>query len=178
MSKTGALYSLNRIPIEFVRGRFRYEPETGRFFLRSSGGQEVGSRSESGYVVLSFRIARKQVVARAHRVAWAIVHGQWPATDIDHINGDRADNRLANLRPATRSQNCANSNAARGVSGLRGVTYHRQCKKWAAQTQAGGRTKRHLGLFDTREEAFAAYVMAVRTQHDGFEVPRLLAGAV
>jgi hypothetical protein len=85
----------------------------------------------------------------AARLAWLYVHGERPAGEIDHINGNRADNRIANLRIATRSQNCANK---KGVSG---VTWHKRQKKWHARIKRHGQLH-HIGSFSTYEEALAA----------------------
>lgn len=95
-------------------------------------------------------------IYRAHRVIWAIVHGEWPAGQIDHINGDRSDNRLANLREATASQNQRNAKMQRNnTSGVTGVYWWAARGKWKADIKADGRYI-FLGLFDTLEDAAAA----------------------
>lgn len=94
----------------------------------------------------------------AHRLAWLMVTGLMPETDIDHVNGLKDDNRLTNLRLATRSQN--NGNARRrkdNTSGYKGVSFHPQTEKWRAAIHIKGR-KHHIGLFQTPEEAHQAYI--------------------
>lgn len=96
----------------------------------------------------------------AHRLAWFYVHGTWPADDTDHINRIRSDNRLANLRPATRSQNSANTGArAKNAAGIKGVHYRADMRKWHARIYCKGRNH-PLGWFSTKEEAGAAYARA------------------
>lgn len=92
----------------------------------------------------------------AHRVAWAIFHDAWPMGQIDHINGVRTDNRLANLRDVTvteNNRNCALRKTNR--SGVTGVHFNRFCGKWTAQIRIDGKA-RHLGLFDSLQDAASA----------------------
>jgi hypothetical protein len=126
-----------------------YNPETGLFTRK---GRIAGSRDNRGY----WRVGVAGSVSAAHRLAWFYVYGEWPSGPLDHINGDRLDNRIANLRIATPAQNAANVARWRGnTSGYRGVVYHRQCGKW--QAQIGGRQRRYLGLFDDQREAHEVY---------------------
>ena len=84
----------------------------------------------------------------------------WPRTDMDHVNGDRADNRWCNLREATQSQNQANTSMrADNISGYKGVCWHKGHRKWTAKIQVSGE-RRYLGYFDTPERAFIAYMFA------------------
>ena len=93
---------------------------------------------------------------RAHRVAWAIVHGEWPEEDIDHINGCTSDNRLTNLRSVSRAENNRNSSRSRrNQSGVTGVSYERAAGKWRAQITTNRQSK-FLGLFDSIEDAIVA----------------------
>jgi hypothetical protein len=96
----------------------------------------------------------------AYRIAWAISTGQWPTNEIDHINGNSMDDRLSNLREATRSQNARNVRPAyrplpKGVTHTR----DRSTKPWKAQISING-LNRSLGIFDTPEEAHRAYRIA------------------
>lgn len=145
---------------EHLRQRLEYDPETGVFRwrsvpLRSSRkiGDVAGSFDYKGYVQISMG-GRPY---RAHRLAWLYTYGHWPAIQIDHINGDRADNRIKNLRLATNSQN----NSAKGISqtntsGYKGVSWNSKQKKWAAFIGISGKNK-NLGSFDKPEEAALAY---------------------
>lgn len=91
---------------------------------------------------------------RAHRIAWAIYHGEWPEGPIDHIDHDRTNNRIANLRSVSASGNCRNmSMDRRNSSGAVGVVWHRG--KWQAQIRILYRTL-YLGRFDSFDDAVAA----------------------
>lgn len=146
-----------------------YNDETGVFTrLVSSGGvragEAAGSVKSNGYVYLS--IAGKQHLA--HRLAWFMVNGVWPENDIDHINGDRTDNRFCNLRLATRAENMQNERKARvsnKSSGLLGVSWSKAACKWAAGIKLEGK-KKHLGLFDDPQVAHEAYLSEKRKIHD------------
>jgi hypothetical protein len=94
----------------------------------------------------------------AHRLAWLYVHGKHPAAEIDHRNGKRADNRIANLRDTPPSQNRWNA-VPRNRSGVVGV--YRRGAKWRAKIIVSGRSI-ELGTYDSRKEAAAAYRCAAR----------------
>lgn len=92
----------------------------------------------------------------AHRVAWAIFHGEWPSGQIDHINGIRDDNRIANLRVVTQAENLRNQRQRRdNTSGRVGVVWRRDAGKWQAAINHNGR-RLHLGLFTDFSAASAA----------------------
>ena len=128
-----------------------YDPETG-VFTWNRNGRRAGWRHRWGY-----RNVRVDGVTYAeHRLAWFYVHGWWPAADLDHINRVRDDNRLANLRPTTRSENCQNQPIrSTNRSGVTGVYYHSRVRKWVASISIN-KKQCHLGVFDTAEQAAAA----------------------
>ena len=154
---------------EWLRENLAYEPLTGEFrwLRRQTNALPVdaiaGGVSVRGYVCIQIG-GRKY---KAHALAWFMTHGEWPAL-LDHINGDTADNRLSNLRPATVRQN--QFNAKRRVdnkSGFKGVSFHRATGKWAA-TISTGYGRKHLGLHLTPADAYAAYCAAAETYHGEF----------
>lgn len=147
-----------------------YEPETGHWYWLVTkrniypAGSRAGTTKLNGYVYVC--IDRKLYLA--HRLAWFYMTGGWPVDDIDHIDRNRQNNKWANLREATRAQNMANLTKHKdSISGYKGVSWHKRGKKWHAQIRSNG-TKFHLGLFSSKEEAYAAYVTAATKLHGEF----------
>lgn len=134
-----------------LKSRLSYDPETG-VFRRLSTGRKAGTVRPNGYI----QIGVDGKLYRAHRLAWLLVHGHFPESDIDHINRDRADNRIANLRLATRSENmCNRSIAANNSSGVTGVCWDASREKWLVQIKRKGAPQKNLGRYATLEEAAA-----------------------
>lgn len=105
---------------------------------------------------------------KAHRLAWLYAHGYNPPNQIDHINGIPSDNRLVNLREATHGQNAINSRRPlRNTSGVKGVGWYKPCQKWRARIRFCG-TLFHLGLFQRKEDAAAAYSKTAEKLHGEF----------
>lgn len=150
---------------ELLKTLLRYSPETGEFFwinptCRSTKPlSRAGSSDRHGYIRIS--LCRRSY--QAHRLAWLYVYGRFPDHLIDHINGDRQDNRISNLRQATNKQNCENQKLhATNKSGYRGVVLHKRTGKWQAQVRHNG-VNLYLGLYDTPEMA-AHVVSGKRTE--------------
>lgn len=147
-----------------------YNHETGIFTrIRKSSnsvidGRPLGSINSNGYLVFSF----ENKIYYAHRLAWMYVHGEQPSDSIDHINGNKVDNRIANLRVAGFVLNAQNQRVARSrsKSGLLGVHPFKNGRKWSAQIKANGRTI-HIGVFDTAIEGHLAYLEEKRKLHAG-----------
>lgn len=96
----------------------------------------------------------------AHRVAWCWYFGHWPEDQIDHINGDKGDNRISNLRAVTQLVNAKNLPASRlNTSGFRGVSFNKRTGRWRARITAD-RSERHLGYFASKADAVAARIEA------------------
>jgi len=148
---------------ERVRELLDYDPETGAFIWRKSDrkcnrrpGTPAGHIGYEGR--LHIRIDGK--LHRAYRLAWLMTYGAMPTLDIDHANGDPSDNRLCNLRLATKTENHANSKIYKNNKcGVKGVHWNAQSNKWRVQIRVGGKT-RHVGLFKTKEDAAASYLAA------------------
>lgn len=144
----------------YVMAHWRYDPDTGLVYGRAN--RPIGTKTTNGGLQAMARTSAGVTSVLLHRAAWLLRTGRWPEFEIDHENGNRADNRWRNLRSATRGQNRQNL-SPRGKSGhLRGCTPYYQ--KWKAQIRVGG-THHYLGLFDTEEQAHAAYCEAKKRLH-------------
>lgn len=148
-----------------LKDALHYDPKTGVFTwkVKRKGvnpGDVAGSIGIYGYR----KIQLNKKTYQAHRLAWFYVHGTW--TQLDHINGIRDDNSLANLRPATQSQNCANRRRqTRTRSGFKGV--YKRKYGWEATVMRNGKSY-YLGKFKTPMEAHAAYLVAAKKLHGEF----------
>lgn len=144
-----------------------YDETTGVFVRLQTGpsvraGDIAGSGNGRGYT----RIYVDGKRWNAHHLAWLYVHGTWPTGEIDHINGEPSDNRICNLREATRSQNCANKTTVNST-GYRGVYFRRRDNTYGAEITSK-RVRIHLGTFKDAEEAHRAYCEAARLFHGAF----------
>lgn len=138
-----------------LRELITYEPATGRFFWLKPTARCCKVGDIAGYTVNSHGYVRININGRsygAHRLAFLIMTGEWPTYEVDHIDGDPSNNRWMNLREATRAQNNQNRRNA-GVGRCNG--------KWRAYIKVYG-IQRHIGMFDTEEEAIAAYRTVAR----------------
>jgi hypothetical protein len=153
---------------EYIRENIRYDPETGLLWWTKQGGprrrtdKPVGCFDTMSY--LSFHTCNMSVQKRfqCHRVAWFLHWGEWPSRHIDHINNDRSDNRIANLRLASSSENGMNMLKRKGcTSQYKGVSWCAQPKKWRSKIMKDG-VQKHLGYYDNEEEAARAYDKAAK----------------
>lgn len=156
-----------------------YDPETGLMiwknkpdFMRDAkrwnaryGGKECGTIDDKGYRRILFRFEKGSVFRiRTHRLAWFISNGVLPSGEIDHINQDKLDNRILNLRDVPKEINQRNGTRKRNnTSGVTGVTWHKQRNKWCAQCNMFG-IHYHIGTFDKIEDAEKA-VREFRSKH-------------
>lgn len=158
------------VTAERLRELLSYDEETGEFVWRVRRGGRAYAGTVAGTVMKigyrHIRIGGK--FHYAHRLAWFYVHGRWPTHQIDHVDRDRQNNRISNLREATNAENGRNSIAApRNTSGFKGVSWHRNCEKWKAQIKYNGR-QMHIGLFDSAEAAHDAYAIKAKKLHGKF----------
>lgn len=143
---------------ELLREMLSYDPETGvltwkyQVSRNIKPGQVAGCINQYGYR----KVAIKRKTLLVHRVIWAIVHGEFPNGLIDHINRNRLDNRISNLRIANDAQNAANKSQSPGARNIRGVT---RLKSGKFQAAIGG-DRKYLGVFDTAEDAKEFYELA------------------
>ena len=136
------------------------DAETGLLFWRERPGQAQWNARYAGKRALTAQDSYGYFVGqvdgrpmKAHRVVFALVHGFFPP-EVDHINGNRGDNRSSNLRASDRAGNCRNAQTAFGSSKYRGV--QKIGGKWAAKIR-DGKTQRHIGRFATEVDAAQAY---------------------
>ena len=151
-----------------------YSPDTGIFtwkYDRSSRalkGSAAGTLCKDGYISISIN----RQIYRAHRLAWFYCFQEWPINYIDHINGIKSDNRLDNLREATRTENSYNSKAHKdSETGIKGVYYNKLNNNYRAQIRYNGKTIA-LGTFKTVEEAAEAYNQVAVELHKEFYLNR------
>jgi len=133
-----------------------YNPDTGALtWLKSGKGRKANGETKglnNGYFTI--RIKGRQY--KSHRLAWLYVYGVWPKDQVDHINHITTDNRIANLREVTNQENHRNASLSKNnTSGVTGVYWHKQIKKWLASIHVDYK-KTHLGCFDKFEDAIAA----------------------
>jgi DUF971 family protein len=162
----------HNLTAERVRELLSYDAETGAFTWRegrrnqAKQGQAAGSTGGNGYRLLSIDNRRYN----AHRVAWLYVYGEWPQGQVDHIDGDKTNNRMGNLRvvsPSTNRENMRKSpkTAKVGALGVRTVTFS-PSRPYQARITVKGKEK-HIGLFESVEAAHAAYINEKRRLHAG-----------
>ncbi len=148
-------------------GSFKYEPSTGLIFRlvsagRGKAGSVAGRKNSAGYIDIQYHGRRYA----AHRLAWLLVHGRWPSNQIDHINGERSDNRLSNIRECTHAENHQNrALRSDNKSGCPGVYWAKHASKWCARIKVKGSPRRLIGYFDSVETASDAYLAAKRELH-------------
>jgi hypothetical protein len=167
--------------VQLVRESILYDPHTGEFFWKwrpsshfgnngdytaawnvKYAGAPCGSNNSVGYTQINFGWP-----ILAHRVAWAIMTGKWSKKTIDHINCDRRDNRWCNLREATRLQQTWNRTVPKRTNITLPTGVYPKYGKYQAQIRINGKPS-SLGVFDTPEEAHAAWVAAAKKLHGEF----------
>ena len=149
---------------DYLRQRLRYDPETGALHWRDNPDFPAMWRTRySGRAAFTcvnhngYRMGRVDSRAfLAHRVIWAMYHGEWPQGEIDHLDHDRLNNRIANLRIVDHRENHRNTSLRRNsASGVLGVSWFKAGAKWSAYIMVD-RVKRHLGYFDDKQAAIRA----------------------
>lgn len=154
--------------IQKLRETFSYDPLSGvlvRRFIAGSDtpkkflGKPAGSLSKYGYVKVRFF----KKMYQAHRLIWLYVYGELPEY-VDHINGVRSDNRLANLRACRPFENQQNRKVQKNATGLTGVRLDKRDGTYRSEITFRGQRK-HLGTFRAAEDAYSAYLAAKRNLH-------------
>lgn len=155
-----------------LRAILHYDPLTGIFkrivptkgCSKSANQNCAGSLKPSGYVCINISGVRY----RLHRLAWLYMTGEHPTAQVDHINGNRSDNRWGNLRLATNQQNQANAKKPKNnTSGYKGVYWSKQHRKWVAKLNFG-KQQIYLGFYKNPKDAHGAYVAAAKSYFGEF----------
>lgn len=154
----------NNLTIDFLKSIVYYDKQSGLFFKKNKNNEfkKTGSISKNGYVVI--RIDKKTFYG--HRLAWFYLNQCFPIGDIDHIDGNKSNNSIENLREVNRSVNMQNMKKAKinNKCGLLGVG--KKGDKFRARIKINGK-QISIGIFDTAQEAHLAYLNEKRKHHIG-----------
>lgn len=155
---------------EYLKSILCYDPDTGIFTNRVRRGPkpigiESGTNHSSGYRMINI-LGKYEF---SHRLAWIYVYGSNPDGVIDHINRNRSDNRIENLRVTNANGNCQNldpiiNKKPNMTSKYLGVHWSKRAKKWHVLIRANGK-RFHIGYFSSEHDAAAAYLMAKKKYH-------------
>lgn len=151
--------------VELVKSALAYDPETGILTWKvSSGSAKQGDIAASVDCHGYSKVKIKGRHFYAHRAAWIVYYGKEPIGHLDHANGIKTDNRIRNLREATRAQNQMNRSSC---TSHKGVTWNKARGKWSARCAANGH-RHHIGYFNDINQAVAAYRMKASELHGEF----------
>jgi len=125
-----------------------YNPKSGKFYSRDSH-KVLGTPNSEGYLLVQLGVKHYAL----HRLAWLYVYGKYPEGVIDHLDHNKKNNAIENLRDISQLENCKNQKLqTNNTSGFTGVHWHKRRKKWIADIKIDNK-KKHLGCFDSIEEA-------------------------
>jgi len=153
--------------MENIENFLAYDAATGLFSWIQKPSKNIaigtiaGHASKIGYIQIGF----KGKLYLGHRIAWLLFYKENPPKYIDHINCNKGDNRIENLRSATNAQNMSNmSKTKRNSTGFKGVSFHKKLGKYIASIGHKGKCI-YIGLYNTPEEAHAAYCAEAKKLH-------------
>lgn len=139
-----------------------YDKDTGVFTSKKSG--KVVGWKQSGY--LKYELNKKKYYL--HRLAWLYIYGDLPKKEIDHIDRNRSNNKISNLREASRTENRYNTRVrCDNITGLKGVEYLKKLNKYRAVISTDGKRMR-LGTFSSALDAYSSYIEAAKILHKEF----------
>lgn len=154
--------------VEEIQQTLEYDANTGVVYWRignsrRKAGDLAGTKGANGYIYISY----KYKMYLAHRIAWLLYYGQWPSSSVDHINRNKTDNRIVNLRlcPNNQRDNAQNINLlSNNTSGFTGVHFFKRTGRYQAYISVA-KKRISLGYFNTAEEAHNAYQNAKSVYH-------------
>lgn len=163
----GVLMATSDLTAARLRELLHYDPKTGVFtwLVRRGGPATAGSAAGTpsrGYVILGIECRRY----RANRLAFLYMTGAWPRGFVDHINGNRADDRWSNLRDVSHAENCQNIRVARRTSATGSLGVYERNGRYVASIGVRG-ARIQIGTFNKREDAADAYLTAKAALHEG-----------
>lgn len=146
---------------DYIDGKLIYKKS---FHKRLIGKQAGGINKSTGY----HRTNIKSKYYATHRLVWLFHYGEWPSFDLDHIDVDKSNNKIENLRLSNDFLNSGNVHKQKNKTSIyKGVLWHKQHKKWYAQIRFAGKS-RFLGLFNDEKEAANAYDVAAKQSFKEF----------
>lgn len=174
MDKVDASVLADLLDCNFITGELRWKKRPDVMFKNSVDASKWNNKMQGklAFTTLSDNgYYRGGIFGRkytAHAVIWALYHGSWPQCEIDHINGDRTDNSIKNLRDCDRSQNQMNrSYQKNSKTNIKGVWFSKSKGKYESAIRYYGK-KQHIGTFDTIEQAETAYKKASYEFHGDY----------
>jgi hypothetical protein len=147
--------TLERCQLAKEKG-FSYCPVSGE--IKGVYGKVITGKDHQGYIWIYLKTKSEAYCIMGHRLAWFLHYGQLPNNSIDHVDGNKSNNKIDNLRDVTNQQNQWNQTKAKGYY------WHKSSNKFCAYIGINGKMK-HLGLFQTEQEARNAYLKAKETYH-------------
>lgn len=163
-------FSEDLITQERLKELLSYDPITGTFKrlkqvkYKINLDKIVGSNC-NGYLIVNL----DGKFYRLHRLVWLYMYGKFPENQIDHIDGDRCNNKLQNLREATNSENARNkSKYKKNKSGYKGVYWIEESEKWRASIILDNKKTKHIGLYENLEDAVEAHTLKALELHGEF----------
>lgn len=173
-----AMNQKKSLSLREINDRFIIDPLTGEIFwcIGRLAGQQAGTVLDAGYRKIGFRQNGKFVQHYAHHIMWAFCHGKWPTFHLDHVNSNKGDNRIENLRPASFNQNRVNTGqTSYNESGLKWVSLHKNSVErgkpnpWQAAVWFG--KDRRQKYFPTKEQAHEWACIQAKQLHGEFYNP-------
>jgi hypothetical protein len=154
--------TIEPVTIDQLQELLDYDPETGDLRWKPRAGQNAWNAKHARTAAMNTKHSEGYLIGKitgrrvyAHRVAFAIHHGRWPAGLIDHINGDRTDNRADNLREVDLSENAKNRRAGLRQSGHAGIWWIEGAQRWRVVHRHNKR-RYNIGSYATLDEAIEA----------------------